>query len=375
METHRRSARGFTSKGFTLVELLVVIGIIAILISVLLPGLARARRAANTVACAANLRSILQGMQIYASQNAGAIPGSAYTTARFTFNNPLHSQPSVPSVWNESNYPSVIQVFDWASPIMKVMGAKFEEGPTQTHRKLRWKQVAAFKAFRCPENNIITEPYGTALMFDAIDLLPSYNTALAFVVCYNDGKIANQTPITCAWNDNLQRFNNPAGYVPKLSKVGNAAAKIYISDGARYTTENEGPDSSAASGTTYTQNENSGVNGGAFSDTGAWSAFTASYVRSRVPGNGAPTNNNKNPGTGRDCRIFAYRHGYNKQFGAADLYKANFGFFDGHVELMGDLESARPSYWIPKGGRMWASQMWPDAAAKFNYTGGPIIMP
>src|SRR4051812_9716902 len=70
---------------FTLVEMLVVIGIIPLLISILLPSLAKARAAAQSVACQANIRSILQGMQIFASQNKGQIPGSAATSSRFLY--------------------------------------------------------------------------------------------------------------------------------------------------------------------------------------------------------------------------------------------------------------------------------------------------
>jgi len=60
--------------GFTLVELLVVIGIIAVLISVLLPALSKARGRAQTIACSSNLRQVSQAIFNYATEYKGSLP-------------------------------------------------------------------------------------------------------------------------------------------------------------------------------------------------------------------------------------------------------------------------------------------------------------
>src|SRR5580765_7416406 len=57
--------------GFTLVELLVVIGIIAVLIGILLPALNKARKAARTTTCLANIRTLTQAEMQYWNDNKG----------------------------------------------------------------------------------------------------------------------------------------------------------------------------------------------------------------------------------------------------------------------------------------------------------------
>jgi prepilin-type processing-associated H-X9-DG protein len=63
--------RGFT--GFTLVELLVVIGIIALLIGILLPALSKARQAGNRTQCLANIRSLAVAQMAYAAELKGLL--------------------------------------------------------------------------------------------------------------------------------------------------------------------------------------------------------------------------------------------------------------------------------------------------------------
>jgi len=61
-------------KAFTLVELLVVIGIIALLLSILIPALGRARDASRTLKCLSNLRQLGLAFQMYATANKNYVP-------------------------------------------------------------------------------------------------------------------------------------------------------------------------------------------------------------------------------------------------------------------------------------------------------------
>lgn len=116
MRNPRRSA-------FTLVELLVVIGIIALLIGILLPALSRARESANTIKCASNLRTIGQGIAIYEANYQGNFPASNfYVGLALGGGTQLPAKPTQGYVhWSsylftrpiQQGDPALLSTFDW----------------------------------------------------------------------------------------------------------------------------------------------------------------------------------------------------------------------------------------------------------------------
>jgi len=74
-----RTARRRACHAFTLIELLVVVSIIALLVSILLPALGRAREQAKLTVCATHQRQIVGAVQIYAADNDGKLPENVST--------------------------------------------------------------------------------------------------------------------------------------------------------------------------------------------------------------------------------------------------------------------------------------------------------
>jgi prepilin-type N-terminal cleavage/methylation domain-containing protein/prepilin-type processing-associated H-X9-DG protein len=371
MRAHRSSHRSVQRRGFTLVELLVVIGIIALLISILLPSLATARKAAQTVACASNLRSIMQATHIFASQNNGYLPGSIYSSGRFLVKDPAKGRggANIQTGYSDTNCPNVIQLTDWASPVAKIMGVRFNEGGTTADRAARFMMMRDLPQFRCPTNEVLAPPYGALTTEVSVGRMVSYNTALPFLVQRKPSDVSDSDTNLVGVSFSRTEWNVPQSYNCKISKVGDPAKKVFIADGSKFSAGNASPQVQE----TYPDSDLSfaPLLGGAFADQGP-SRFTRAWNRDRVP---------DNKGTGVDCRMFWARH-TNRPIkgGKAGTYKFNIAFFDGHCETVDDLTGADPFLWYPKGTNLTVSltQQWDDVIKRYFPKGvpaQPIVVP
>lgn len=88
--------------GFTLIELMIVIAIIAILAAILVPNFLKARAQGQLTACKSNCKNIATALEMYASDNSGRYPLDGQFAPSLTGGNYLKTIPTCPSVGSDT---------------------------------------------------------------------------------------------------------------------------------------------------------------------------------------------------------------------------------------------------------------------------------
>jgi len=316
---HRRAA-------FTLVELLVVIGIIALLISILLPALGRAKGAANTVKCLSNVRQLAMASTIQATERRGFIQASSEKDIL-----KLLDPTRVKYVWRTSGADPVPA--DWASALLPYMGDK-------SRQDLNFKDSTSKRElFQCPSdvNQLAGSNNGYAIMVNVgVEYVPaSYalNADIASAVDPRNGKgfFNFSTEIT------VYRGVGATAGLPlngRINKIPRASETLlYVDAGVR--PRSSGPTEQAAYDFSKLMQH---------SDILAVS--TDDFAAPRLL-TGAPAMTDDVQGTleyvHRTKKLPLDRHGGKLVGGVFKNGKLNVGFVDGHAEtvLQGDFKKVR----------------------------------
>lgn len=318
---HTRTSR----EGFTLIELLVVIAIIALLISLLLPSLAKVRSIAKQTVCASTIRQLNIGVSTYADGNKDWLPGSPITSG---------SDAHFGSKFNGI----ATQSYDWMGPVASLGGKGPSENLTnadEADRLARFDWYRTDKSFVCPANDIQAAPFGAGASSWTTGRMISYNMSTQIT---SSEASAAQGGTGNRLNEGIDR----RGYKPQMFKVGTPSIKVGVYEGHRFASVVAGvsePDFDVGISSQF---------GGAFGDTGPWFVENRSLDRSMAPGELRA----QFPLPLADLRYYGFRHGDRPKTIIGTQSKralGNVAFFDGHVETIDDRKATDPDYWFPTG--------------------------
>lgn len=185
---------------FTLVELLVVIGIIAILISILLPVISRAQDQARSAACKSNLRQIYVATQTYANANKGSLPFGFYFARMDGQGNPV--------------VPSAAPWVSWYTVLNSSMNPKAAPDVTNgfPNGGLSLMAYRLSNVFRCPGAPDFTQQvhyyqHGVAMPHLPLELKNPFRRPGAAGV--KESKITAPARFTDLYNDNMLFWDTP----------------------------------------------------------------------------------------------------------------------------------------------------------------------
>jgi prepilin-type N-terminal cleavage/methylation domain-containing protein/prepilin-type processing-associated H-X9-DG protein len=338
------------TRGFTLVELLVVIGIIALLISILLPALSRAKRSANTIKCAANLRAIGQGIANYVTDYNGTLPAS-YTYVGMQLPSGVGGSGETPST-------CALGYVHWSSYIFRpdYSEGKYATGPNGRGMLFSadpgpYRDPGKWAMFQCPEldngglppANPAPGNFNTGVPADSSSAIDYQAPRLAYAL---NEAICPRNKFTSDFQDNAGHFEH---YV-RASAVANSGSTILATEW------NTAPQvvldyGEVSTGTLVTKSHRP-VSG--YVDLGGANLKPLSAMSQAIRNPfqiGTTISKNPSPSAGAFTPVstldWVGRNHGPKILDATgwDTRKSNFLYLDGHVETKSILDTKSPWQW------------------------------